>query len=238
MSWNGSGVFNRIYSWSADAAAGIDITASRMDADTNSITSNGFGNTLTRDGQGFATSNLPMGGFKHTGVANGSVATEYLAYGQLQSPASLAITVSGLTVTSTVGITGTTTNDAPAAGNVGQTLSSGVVTGTVSSGVPFNLATCVFTAGAWDADAYITFTASGGGQLISCQASITPTPGVPGAPIVYNTSVGAVNNSLTLVLPRIPLSLAGSVSYCIYANASSTSGSIAVSGELSGRRPR
>lgn len=29
MPWSGSGVFNRIYSWASDKAAGIDITASR-----------------------------------------------------------------------------------------------------------------------------------------------------------------------------------------------------------------
>lgn len=84
MSWNGSGVFNRIYSWIADAAAGIDITASRMDTDTNDIVSNGFGNTLTRDGQGSATANQPMNSFRHTGVGNGVNPTDYIALGQLQ----------------------------------------------------------------------------------------------------------------------------------------------------------
>lgn len=85
MSWTGSGSFARLFSWSADAAAGIDITASRFDSDTNDITSNGFGNTLTRDGQGSATANQPMNGFRHTNVGNAQVATDYLALGQYQS---------------------------------------------------------------------------------------------------------------------------------------------------------
>jgi hypothetical protein len=84
MPWNGTGTFTRNYSWVQDAANGIDITASRMDADTNDITSNGLGNALTRDGQGIATANLPMGAFRHTGVGNGVARTDYAALGQVQ----------------------------------------------------------------------------------------------------------------------------------------------------------
>lgn len=95
MSWNGSGVFNRLFSWTADAAGGIDISSSRTDSDTNDITSNGFGNCLTRDGQGAATSNLPMVGFRHTGVGNGQSATDYAALGQLQSGTGVNWTIGG-----------------------------------------------------------------------------------------------------------------------------------------------
>lgn len=84
MSWNGVGVFNRIYSWVADKNANIDITASRMDTDTDDITSNGFGNCLTRDGQGSATANLPMNSFRHTGAGLGVATTDYATMGQLQ----------------------------------------------------------------------------------------------------------------------------------------------------------
>ncbi|WP_407122832.1 hypothetical protein [Bradyrhizobium sp. STM 3561] len=84
MSWNGSGTFNRSFSWQADKAAGLNISSSRMDSDTNDLASNGFGNCLTRDGQGSASANLPMNGFRHTGVANGSARTDYAALGQLQ----------------------------------------------------------------------------------------------------------------------------------------------------------
>lgn len=52
MPWNGSGVFNRIFSWVADKNAALDIIASRMDTDTNDIVANGLGNCITRDGQG------------------------------------------------------------------------------------------------------------------------------------------------------------------------------------------
>jgi microcystin-dependent protein len=84
MSWNGGGNFNRLYSWVADKAAGLNISSVRMDADSNDIAANGFGNCLTRDGQGQATANLPMANFRHTGVGNGVARSDYAALGQIQ----------------------------------------------------------------------------------------------------------------------------------------------------------
>lgn len=84
MPWLGNGTFARIFSWTAQANAGIDIIASEMDTDTDDITGNGFNNTLTRDGQGSATANLPMNGYVHTGVGNASATNQYAAAGQIQ----------------------------------------------------------------------------------------------------------------------------------------------------------
>jgi microcystin-dependent protein len=84
MSWNGAGSFNRLYSWVADKAAGLNISSARMDADSNDIAANGFGNCLTRDGQGQPTANLPMVNFRHTGVGNGVARSDYAALGQIQ----------------------------------------------------------------------------------------------------------------------------------------------------------
>jgi microcystin-dependent protein len=84
LPWTGSGTFTRIYSWVSDAAAGINILASRMDTDTNDIVTNGLGNCLTRDGQGSPTSNLSMNGFHHTGASPGVADTDYLTVGQLR----------------------------------------------------------------------------------------------------------------------------------------------------------
>lgn len=108
MPWNGIGTFTRVYSWVQDATNGIDINAMRMDTDTNDIAS-GLGNVLTRDGQGFATANLPMGGFKHTGAADGSSVSDYATYGQLTTGSA---TLSNKTlvapiITSTATLTGT-----------------------------------------------------------------------------------------------------------------------------------
>lgn len=95
MSWNGTGTFNRLFSWVADAAAGIDISSTRTDADTNDITANGLGNSLTRDGQGQPTANLPMANFRHTGASNGVAVSDYATIGQLQSVTGVNWAVAG-----------------------------------------------------------------------------------------------------------------------------------------------
>ena len=50
MPFNGSGTFNRIYSWVTDAANGIDVSSSRTDTDTNDIAAC-LTNCITKDGQ-------------------------------------------------------------------------------------------------------------------------------------------------------------------------------------------
>lgn len=85
MPFNGAGVFSTIYSWVADAAAGIDISASRMDGQESDFAT-AFDNCLTRDGQGKPTSNLPMAGFRHTGAGNGVALTDYGTMAQIQNP--------------------------------------------------------------------------------------------------------------------------------------------------------
>lgn len=84
MPWNGSGTFSRVFSWVADAAAGIDISSTRTDTDSNDIVNNGLNNAITRDGQGVPTTNLPMNGFRHTGAGDGVAATDYVTMEQLE----------------------------------------------------------------------------------------------------------------------------------------------------------
>lgn len=95
MPFNGSGVFNRIYSWVTDAANGVDVSSSRTDTDTNDIAT-GLSNCITRDGQSPATANIPMGGFKITGLATGTVSTDAVNLGQLQSITLVASTAPAL----------------------------------------------------------------------------------------------------------------------------------------------
>lgn len=95
MPWNGVGAFFRNYSWVADALAGIGISPTRIDADTDDIVNTGLTNCLTRDGQGFPNINLNMNGFRHTGVGNGVASTDYVALGQLQSYGWVAATGTG-----------------------------------------------------------------------------------------------------------------------------------------------
>jgi hypothetical protein len=84
MPYNGTGVFQRVYQWEQDAANGIFVDATRTDTDSNDIAA-GLTNCVTRDGQSPWLDNLPAGGFKITGLANGSNASDSVNYGQVFS---------------------------------------------------------------------------------------------------------------------------------------------------------
>lgn len=83
MPYNGNGVFSRLYSWTNDKNAGINIRADRMDNETDGIAT-GLSNCVTRDGQSPALANLPMGGYSHTNVGTGTARNQYANMGQAQ----------------------------------------------------------------------------------------------------------------------------------------------------------
>lgn len=110
MPFNGVGLFERIYQWGNDAANDLDVSSSRMDTDSNDI-ADGLTNCVTRDGQSPALANLPMGGFKFTGLADGSADTDSVNYGQVfNNP-----TFDGLTATGVVTFAGASTVNVPTA---------------------------------------------------------------------------------------------------------------------------
>lgn len=63
MPFNGSGQFNRLYSWVTDNANGINIDATRSDNELNGMAT-ALSDCVTRDGQSPFTANIPAGGFK------------------------------------------------------------------------------------------------------------------------------------------------------------------------------
>ena len=69
MAFNGAGIFVRLYNWANDAANAINITASRMDAETDGIAA-GLSNCITRDGQGKPVTAIDWNGQTLTNVAN------------------------------------------------------------------------------------------------------------------------------------------------------------------------
>lgn len=83
MPYNGTGTFTRVYNWQTDKANGVKIRADRMDTEDDGFAT-GLSTAITKDGQTTITANLPMGGFKHTGVASASARTEYASAAQLQ----------------------------------------------------------------------------------------------------------------------------------------------------------
>lgn len=109
--WNGAG------GWAADATTGIGIEAGRHDTQDTDF-QNGINNCLTKDGQNSPTANLPMGGYKHTGVANAVNATDYMAYGQIRNGTPLYMD----TANNRVGInTSSPSNDLTVVGQVSDT---------------------------------------------------------------------------------------------------------------------
>ena len=83
MPFNGSGTYNRSFSWVNDANNNIDILATRMDTEDNGFAT-GLSDCVTRDGQSVPTANLPMGTFVHTNVGNATARKNYAAAGQVQ----------------------------------------------------------------------------------------------------------------------------------------------------------
>jgi hypothetical protein len=57
LSFDGAGNYNRTHNWTSDASNGINISASEMDQEDNSI-AGAFNNCVTRDGQGVVSANF------------------------------------------------------------------------------------------------------------------------------------------------------------------------------------
>jgi hypothetical protein len=189
MSWNGSGQFVRNYSWVNDAANNIPITSSRVDADTNDITGNGFGNTLTRDGQGSATSNLPMNGFKHTNCAPGSASTDYATFGQISTLAPLASPAFTGTPTAPTPASGTNSTQIATTAFVTSnflSLSGGTVSGTITIGGNISMTGTINAGGSINAGSNLTTAGSviANTNFISSSGNVVLAPGTSGAVIV------------------------------------------------------
>lgn len=59
MAFNGAGIFSRLYSWVADAAAGIKIKSDRMDAEMDGFAT-GLTKAICKDGQSTTTAAIPF----------------------------------------------------------------------------------------------------------------------------------------------------------------------------------
>jgi hypothetical protein len=81
MPFNGSGTFEAISAPDYPAVSGTPILASQFNNTLADVFA-GLTQCITRNGQSPATANLPMGGFKLTGLAAGSATGQALTYGQ------------------------------------------------------------------------------------------------------------------------------------------------------------
>ena len=69
MPFNGSGVFQRVRNWVADAAAGIKIRADYHDTEDDGFAA-GLTNCITKDGQTIITQNIPFNSKRVTVLAD------------------------------------------------------------------------------------------------------------------------------------------------------------------------
>lgn len=98
MSWNGSGVFNRLYNWVTDRDAGTPIDATKMDAEMDGFAT-GITACLAKNGENSPTANIDFGAYKITNLAVGSATADSARYGQTITAGSYADTAMTITYT-------------------------------------------------------------------------------------------------------------------------------------------
>lgn len=94
MPRNGAGLYTPPYDWEDDDANDIPIRSDRMQGQDQDM-ADALTASIAKDGQTTPTANLPMGGFKHTGVAVASSRTDYLRASQAQDNDLVTYTASG-----------------------------------------------------------------------------------------------------------------------------------------------
>jgi hypothetical protein len=110
MPRNGSGTYTRPQ---ADYVPGTTILATSVNSDLNDMAS-ALTASLARDGQTTPTANIPLGGFRITGLGNATSATDAATLGQVDGRAEIDLASAGTTdigaqQSDNVRITGTTT---------------------------------------------------------------------------------------------------------------------------------
>lgn len=73
---------NLVYNWDNDAAAGILVRSDRMQGQEQDI-ADALSTCITKDGQTTVTANIPMAGFKFTGLGNGASGQDSVTWTQV-----------------------------------------------------------------------------------------------------------------------------------------------------------
>lgn len=194
MPFNGSGVFQRLYSWIQDATNSIPISSTRMDADTNDIAT-GLSNCVTRDGQGGPTANIPMGGYKFLNVANAALSNEWVTLGQsdgrylqLSGSGAMTGTLSGTSAT----FTGTVTAQSAGAGGVA------VLVGNDGALWDVNLANTIGICGQADSTQGSVKLGTSGPLITGSGSTITTTAAISSGAVTSSGVIGATQPLTTM----------------------------------------
>lgn len=151
--YNGSGTF--VISGTGLPVVTATTISSTVANQLNTDLATGLSTAICKDGQTTPTANIPMGGFKITGIALATALGDALSYGR-----NLTAAIGTFT-----GLVGTTTNDDAAAGQIGEYISSGVARGggaAYTTTVTLNITTVALTAGDWDVTGFAGITVSAG----------------------------------------------------------------------------
>ena len=84
MPFDSQGNFTRVMNWQEDAANAVPIVASRHDDEDDNF-AQGFNDCFCRDGRATAQGNFKMGGYKITGLGNGTTNNDAVNLSQLNA---------------------------------------------------------------------------------------------------------------------------------------------------------
>lgn len=157
------------------------------------------------------------------------------------SGAFTTISASGaITPSQTAGIVGTTTNNSPNAGSVGEIIANQGLLVPMTSTVVANITSAPLTAGDWDVVGNLEFTPAAGTtftQAVASFNSVSATNQAPPARAVGNYSAPA-GSIQTMNLPSLNFKLAAPATIYLVAVASFTGGTLTASGFIRAQRPR
>lgn len=123
MAWSGGTYRKSNYStngWTGDASLAIGIEAGRHDTQDDDF-AQGINDCINRNGSNSAGANLPMGGYKHTNVAQATTTTDYSRFDQVMDragtqAATANLSLGGFKITNVAN--GTVTTDAATFGQL------------------------------------------------------------------------------------------------------------------------
>lgn len=137
MTWNGSGTFSRKTTSVSPATGNTTIDSADMNTYTADVTA-GINATRAKNGENSPTANLPMGGFKHTGAADGVADTDYATMSQLNAQTQ-GIFSNNANGSPSVSSTVADISSATTATTVGPTAASQTITWTALDALPLTI---------------------------------------------------------------------------------------------------
>lgn len=217
----GTGAFTTL-----TASSGLNSTAVG-----NTTPSTGAFTTLS------ASSTVSGTGFVNRFASPGPIGNTAASTGQFTTLAAS----STITPNSVAGVVGTTTNDNAQAGSVGEYLTNtGTSTGLTTS-VAANAASVSLTAGDWDVEAVIQYTAGTGATVTTVTSTVSTTSGVQGTfpnSAAMTGSFGSGVGNVGIPSPVVRLSLASTTTVFAVGLAVFSGGTCNFQGFLRARRVR